>query len=103
MLDHQHGPEASIFLMHHKKPLEILCKKSVVIRTSTNNTRRATVVLTITAAGYQLVPMVVYKGTENGTIKKQELQHHRPTCIYETQENGMVQAWVAKKLLNLTF
>jgi hypothetical protein len=52
--------------------LEILGKKThvIIIRTSTNNTRGATVALTITAAGDQLVPVVVYKGTENGTIKK---------------------------------
>ena len=56
------------FSMEPKKPLTILCKKSVIIRTSTNDTRRATVALTITAADSQLVPMVVYKGTENGTI-----------------------------------
>jgi hypothetical protein len=59
-----------IFSMHPKKTLEILGKKSIVIRTSTNDTRRATIALTIMAAGDQLVPMVVYKGTENGTIKK---------------------------------
>jgi len=42
-----------------------------------------------------LVPMVVYKGTENGTIKKRELQHHHPTCIYETQDN----AWMDKRVI----
>ena len=54
------------FPMHPKKTLEILGEKTVIIRTSTNNTRRATVALTITAtaAGDQLVPMVVYKRDE---------------------------------------
>ena len=50
---------AVFFFMHPKKNLEILGKKTVGIRTSTNDTRRATIVLTITAAGNQLVPMVV--------------------------------------------
>jgi hypothetical protein len=95
MLDHQHGPDGSIFSMHPKKKLEILGKKTVIIRTSTNDTRRATVALTITAAGNQLVPMVVYKGTENCTIMKRELQHHHPTCIYETQEN----AWIDERVM----
>ncbi len=55
-----------------KQMLEILGKKTlvIIIRTSTNDTRGATVALTITAAGDQLVPVVVYKGTENDTIKK---------------------------------
>ena len=81
--------------MHPKKTLEILGTKTVVIRTSTNDTRRATVALTIAAAGDQLVPMVVYKGTENNTIKKRELPNHHPTCIYETQEN----AWMDERVM----
>ena len=83
------------FSMHPKKTLEILGTKTVVIRTSTNDTKRATVALTITAAGDQLVPMVVYKGTENGTIKKRELQNHHPTCIYETQHNP----WMGERVM----
>ncbi len=68
--------------MHPQKTLEILGKKTVVISTSPNDTRCATVALTITAAGDQLVPMVVYEGKESGTIKKRELQHHHhPICI----------------------
>ena len=39
--------------------------------------------------------MVVYKGTENGTIKKRELPNHHPTCIYETQEN----AWMDERVM----
>jgi hypothetical protein len=81
--------------VHPKKMLEILDKKTIVIRTSTNNTKCATLALTITAAGSQLVPMVVYKGMENGTIKKQELQHHDPTSIYKTQDN----AWMDKRVM----
>jgi hypothetical protein len=85
------------FPMHPKKTLEILGKKTVIIRTSTNNTRRATVALTITAtaAGDQLVPMVVYKETENGTIKKRELPNHEHMCIYQTQDN----VWMDKRVM----
>ena len=77
--------------------LEILGKKTfvIIVRTSTNDTRGATVALTITAAGDQLVPVVVYKGTENGTIKKSELQHHHTNCIYKTQDN----AWMEERLM----
>ncbi len=78
--------------MHPKNTLEILGKKTVVIRTSTNDTRHVTIALTTTTTGDQLVPMVVYKGMENGTIKKRELQHHHPTCIYETQYNAWMDA-----------
>ncbi len=69
----QHGPDTSIILMHPTRTLEALGKKAIVIRTTTNNTKSATVVLTIMAAGDQLVPMVVYNGMENGSIKKCKL------------------------------
>ncbi len=51
--------------------------------------------LAITAAGDHLVPMVVYKGAENGMIKRCELTMHKPTCIYKTQEN----AWMDKMVM----
>jgi hypothetical protein len=81
--------------MHPKKMLEILGKKTIFIRTSTNNTRRAPIVLTIMAAGNQLVPMVVYKGMENGTIKKLELPNHEHMCIYKAQDN----VWMDKRVM----
>jgi hypothetical protein len=59
--------------MRPTRTLEALGKKAIVIWTTTNNTKSATVVLTITAAGDQLVPMVVYNGMENGSIKKRKL------------------------------
>jgi hypothetical protein len=83
------------FLMHPKKMLEILGKKTIFIRTSTNNTRRAPIVLTIMAAGNQLVPMVVYKGMENGTIKKLELPNHEHMFIYKAQDN----VWMDKRVM----
>ncbi len=76
------------FLMHPTRTLDVLCKKTIAIQTTTNNTKCATVALTITAAGDQLVPMIVYKGMENGCIKKHKLALHDPTCIYKTQANA---------------
>jgi hypothetical protein len=83
------------FLMHLTRTLDILGKKTVAIQTTTNNTKCANVALTITAAGDQLVPMVVYKGTENGRIKQCKLALHDPTCIYKTQAN----AWMDKRVM----
>jgi hypothetical protein len=56
------------FLMHPTRTLEVLGKKTIVVWTTTNNTKHDIVALTIMAAGDQLVPMVVNKGTENGMI-----------------------------------
>jgi hypothetical protein len=81
--------------MHPTRTLDVLGTKTIVIWTTTNDTKRATVALTFTAAGDQLVPMVVYKGTENGHIKQRKLALHYPTCIYETQAN----AWMDKRVM----
>ena len=81
--------------MHPTRMLDVLGKKTVVIRTTTNNTKHATVALTITAAGDQLVPMVLYKGMENGHISQCKLELHDPTCIYKTQAN----AWMDKRVM----
>ena len=60
-MDHQYGPDASIFFDASKKMLEIFGTKTVVIGTSANATKRATIVLTIMAAGNHLVPMLCTK------------------------------------------
>jgi hypothetical protein len=83
------------FLMHPTRMLYVLGKKSIVIRTTMNNTKHATVALTITAAGDKLVPMVMCKGAENGHIKQRELVLHDPRCIYETQAN----VWMDKRVM----
>ncbi len=83
------------FSMHPTRTLDVLGTKTVVIRTTTNDTKRATVALSITAAGDQLVPMVMYKGTENGHIKQCKLVLHDPTCIYKTQAN----AWMDERVM----
>jgi hypothetical protein len=77
------------FLMHPTRMLEVLGKKTVVIQTTTNkDTKHATFALTIVAAGDQLVPMAVFKGTQNVLIKKCKLTLHDPTCIYKRQDNA---------------
>jgi hypothetical protein len=83
------------FLMHPTRMLEVLGKITVAIRTTLSDTKHATVALTITAAGDQSVPMVVYKGTENGHIKQCKLALHDPTCIYKTQAD----AWMDKRVM----
>ncbi len=86
-------PEYS--LMNPTRMLDVLCKKTIAIRTTTNDLKCATIALTITAAGDQLVPMVVYKGMDNGRIKQRKLAFHDPMCIYETQAN----AWMDKRVM----
>ncbi len=60
------------FLMNSKRMLEIIGKKTILIRTSTNDTKRVTVAVTIAGDGTVLLSVVVFKGKANGCIAKKE-------------------------------
>ena len=63
------------FSMHSKKTLKKIGVLTVSVLTSTNNTRRVTVTVTITASGKQLTPMVIFKGSLTGRITKEQIQN----------------------------
>ena len=54
------------FTFNSKRTLEVVGKKTVHIRKSTNDTKRATLALTVTASGKMIRPMLIFKGTANG-------------------------------------
>ena len=56
-----------VFLMIAKKTLKLIGCRTILV---TSNTKRATVAITITRSDHTLTPLVVFKGTENGRIKK---------------------------------
>ena len=56
--------------------------KMVNVRKTTDGTKRATCVLTVTAAGNLLTPMLIFKGKPNGHIAKKELPTHDLMSIY---------------------
>ena len=58
------------FTFNSKRTLEVVGKKTVHIRKSTNDTKRATLALTVTASGKMIRPMLIFKGTANGRIVK---------------------------------
>ena len=58
------------FTFNSKRTLEMVGKKTVHIRKSTNDTKRATLALTVTASGKMIRPMLIFKGTANGQIVK---------------------------------
>ncbi len=61
------------FAMNAKRTLELVGTKTIHVRTSTHDTKRATVAVTITADGTVLPLMVVFKSKPNGRIAKTEL------------------------------
>ncbi len=60
------------FSYHRSKTLSKRGIKTVHVRKSTSDTRRATCALTCTAAGEFLRPMLIYKGKATGKIVKTE-------------------------------
>ena len=74
------------FSYHHNKTLAKRGIKTVHVRKSTSDTRRATCALTCTAAGEFLTPMMIYKGKATGRIATREFQHHDPLSLYACQD-----------------
>jgi len=66
------------FSMSSKRTLEVIGKKTIHIRTSTNDTKRVTVAVTITADGTLLPSFLVFKGKPGGRIATKEF----PSGVY---------------------
>jgi hypothetical protein len=87
------------FAMSVKQTLELVGKQTIHVRTSTNNTKWATVAVTITADGTVLPSMVIFKGKANGHIAKTEFATYPAPHRYCCQENAWMDevvmlAWV---------
>jgi hypothetical protein len=74
------------FTYHRSKTLAKRGIKTVHVRKTTSDTRRATCALTCTAAGNFLRPMLIYKGKAKGLIATRELKHHDPTSVCACQD-----------------
>ena len=73
------------FLMNAKRTLELIGKKTIHIRTSTNNTKRVAVTVTIAGDGTVLPSVVVFKGKANGHIAKKEFATFPTSHHYHCQ------------------
>jgi hypothetical protein len=89
--------------MSAKRTLELIGKKTIHIRTTADDTKRATVAVTITADGTLLPAMVVFKGKANGKIARTELGSYPTTNHYRCQasawmDEAVMVAWVEEVL-----
>jgi hypothetical protein len=85
------------FLMNAKCMLELIGKKTIHIRTSTNDTKRATVAVTIVWDGTVLPSVVVFKGKANGRIAKKEFATYPPSHHYHCQD----AAWMDETAVDI--
>jgi len=91
------------FSMNAKRTLELIGKKTIHIRTSTNDTKRATVAVTIAGDGTVLPSVVVFKGKANGRIAKKEFatfptSHHYHCQDAAWMDETVMLAWVDQVL-----
>ncbi len=75
--------------------LELVGKKTIHIRMSTNDTRRATVAVTITDDGTVLPLMVIFKGKHDGRIARSEFATYTAAHHYCCQD----AAWMDKHVM----
>jgi hypothetical protein len=78
-----------------KSTIDVRGQRTVNMRTGANDSHRCTVALTVTAAGNFLMPYIVYKGVEGGTIHKRELPNHPSGAIYTVQK----KAWFDERVM----
>ena len=82
------------FSYNRKKTLAKKGTRSVHARSSTKDTKRATLALTITASGKRLTPLLVFKGAANGDIMRQTSEYPQE-FFYQVQEN----AWMDERVM----
>jgi len=87
------------FSVNSKRTFELIGKKTIRIRTSTNNTKRVTVAVTIAGHGTVLPSVVVFMGKKNGRIAKKEFStfptfHHYHCQDAAWMDETVMLAWV---------
>ena len=83
------------FTYNASKTLELIGRRTVHVRKSTNDTKRATFAMTVTASGKVLTPLVVFKGKPGGRIDQREFSTYPNEMMYACQDN----AWMDEKVM----
>ena len=83
------------FSMSRKRTIEVVGVKTVHICNSTNDTKRATVAVTIAADGTVLPLMVVFKGQRTGQIATREFGTYPSSHHYRCQK----KAWMDEQVM----
>ncbi len=78
-------------------------QKTINLQTFTDNTRRYTVAVTLTASGHNLPLLVIFKGKRTGKIATKELKRYEEGPVNVCQDNAwmdceVVLRWVEEVL-----
>ena len=75
------------FTSHYKQTLEMIWVNTVIIQMSPQDTRWATLSVTVSADGTKLPPISIFKGKQSGRIASKEFPTFSAGCEYFCQEN----------------
>ena len=85
------------FTYDRPKTLDLIGTKTVNVRKSTNDTKRATLALTVTASGKVLTPFMVFKAVPGGSVETREVKKFPKEMKYTVQKN----AWMDERAMLL--
>ena len=91
------------FSFHSKRTWEKMGARTVHVLASTGETKRATLAATVTMSGELLPPLLIFKGSKNGRIDKNELPTFPQMGFYAVQkkawmDESMMDVWIEKCL-----
>jgi DDE superfamily endonuclease len=84
------------FTFNANRTLEMIGKRTVHIRKSTNDTKRVTGAMTVTASGKLLPIYLVFKGKPGGRIEQREFPTYPQGAFYACQVN----AWMDENIMH---
>lgn len=84
------------YSFHASRTLEMKGTKTVHVRSSTADTKRVTLAVTVDAAGKMLPPMLIFKGTPNGRIANREFGTYPERGHYACQK----KAWMDEEMMH---
>ena len=82
---------------HTRRTLALRGTKTIHVRSSTSDSKRATLATTVSRSGKLLKPFLIFKGKTDGRITQKELQTYPENCLYACQQ----KAWMDAKMMNL--
>jgi hypothetical protein len=85
------------FSYHAHRTLEKKGTKTIHVRSSTTDTKRATLAAAVTGNGKLLTPMLIFKGKSDGRIATSEFRTYPADGIYACQP----KAWMDEKMMHI--
>src|SRR5689334_151563 len=85
--DFEHGSNSCLLSMHPRTTLNRIGERTVNIRASSSSTLRITAAFTVSAVGFKLPSMIIFKGKPEGRIVR-EFSSYPEGAVYACQDNA---------------